>query len=404
MRLLIATRSSGTWGKAVILPRCAEFDAVVIGGGPSGLAAAITLTKADRRVLVLDQAAKTNFHWGESLSPAANPLLHELGITTESMAANHLRSSGIQSAWGDGVLRDSPSLRNPRGHGWLLDRAAFDSKLRSIGVESGAQFQNNASGLQFQREPHTCWNLIAKDCGYSMRRVTWIVDCTGRQSWFASRLGVKRIRFGRQIAFGGIFCNHGSATDQDAATLIEAVPDGWWYTSRVPNGRRVTVYLTHPDSDTVQRARTKSGFYGLLSATKHVLPRIERANYVLDHNPVATLANSSRLEVFSGEGWTSAGDAATAFDPLSSQGIFHALYSGVASARAVSASMSGDSLALSEYTRRLNAIFSEYLRNRNLFYCIEQRWLGSHFWQTAVGVCPSLAHQCGSALAIRTGV
>lgn len=368
------------------------------------MAATITLARAGNRVLVLDQNATPQFHWGEALSPAANPLLRELGITTESMAANHLRSSGIQSAWGDGVLRDSPSLRDPRGHGWLLDRAAFDSKLRSIALESGAQFQNNAGGLQFQREPHTCWNLIAKDCGYSTLRVTWIIDCSGRQSWFASRLGVKRIRFGRQIAFGGIFRNHGSSTDQDAATLIEAVHDGWWYTSRVPNGRRVTVYLTHPDSDTVQSARTKSGFYGLLSATKHVLPRIERANYVLDHNPAATLANSSRLEAFSGDGWTAAGDAATAFDPLSSQGIFHGLYSGVASARAVSASMSGDSLALSEYTRRLHVIFSEYLRNRNLFYCIEQRWLGSHFWQTAVGVRPSLPHQCGSALAIRTGV
>ena len=363
--------------------RCAEFEVAVLGAGPAGSAVAISLAKANHQVVLLDHASTPDFRWGESLPPAANPLLSELGVSQEVMAADHLRSCGTQSAWGESALREAPFIRHPRGPGWHLDRTAFDAKLRSIAVQNGARLLTYAGQLSIRRELQGYWKLVVNGPEEWSINARWIVDCSGRQSWLASRLGVKRIHLDRQVAIGGIFEGHGPPADWDSATVVEAAAGGWWYTLRMPNDIRIVVHVTHPGGNTMQVARTESGFLRLLSNTSHVRRRLEGCGYRLDHGPTVAVANTSRLQVLCGDGWTAAGDAAMAFDPLSSQGVFNALYSGTRAAYAVSASLSGDSLALGRYVHRLDAVFAEYMINRRLVYSLERRWGYDHFWQTA---------------------
>lgn len=352
--------------------------------------------------------------WGESLPSAANPLLDILRATPDRMAADHLRCCGVQSAWGSPVLRSTDSIRDPRGYGWHLDRAAFDAMLRGIAAEHGAVVCAPARVLNVQKDSSSVWNL-ALDAGErqknnATRSVTtrWIIDCTGRQSWFASRQGIRRIRDERQIAFAGIF-RHATPDeavrhDRDAATLIESVAHGWWYTARVPNGRRVVVYFTNPDGEFVQQVRTRTGFQTLLAETNHIQQRLANGNYVLQSDPTATAANSSHLEVSWGSGlqregsggrarnssptrsgkysggWLAAGDSTMSFDPLSSQGLFHALYSGIAASKALQSAMSGNSSALPAYQARLSAVYEIYQIRRKAFYATEQRWPQAAFW------------------------
>lgn len=95
--------------------------------------------------------------------------------------------------------------------------------------------------------------------------------------------------------------------------------------------------------------------------------------------PVA--ANSYRLDRTTGNHWLAAGDAAMAFDPLSSQGICHALKSGLLAARAIEACLLGDQTALEEYARGTQRSFDKYLSMRAVYYGREQRWSSSVFWQ-----------------------
>ena len=365
---------------------CAEFDVAVLGAGPAGAAVAISLAKAKRRVVLLDYASAPDFVWGESLPPAANPLLCELGVSQEMMGADHLRSCGTRSAWGESVVHDNLFIRHPRGQGWHLNRTAFDARLRSVAVQNGARLLTYAGQLSFQRQRQGFWKLVVNGPQEWTIKARWIVDCSGRRSWLASRLGAKRIHFDRLVAIGGLFKRQGLPVDEDSATLVEAAPDGWWYTLRMPNDNRIVVYVTHPGRSTMQLARTESGFLGLLSETNHVRRRLEECGYTLDNGPMVAVANSSRLEVLWGDGWTAAGDAGMAFDPVSSQGVFNALYSGVRAAQAVSAALSGDLLALDRYVHRLDAVFAEYMINRRLVYSLERRWSNGHFWQTALSV------------------
>jgi flavin-dependent dehydrogenase len=97
--------------------------------------------------------------------------------------------------------------------------------------------------------------------------------------------------------------------------------------------------------------------------------------------PRVVAANSARLEHFAGAGWLAAGDAGAAFDPLSSQGILSALYSGLKAGRALHSHLSGDDAALAGYGGAMAAVYDAYLHNRATFYAAERRWPGSPFWQ-----------------------
>ena len=75
------------------------------------------------------------------------------------------------------------------------------------------------------------------------------------------------------------------------------------------------------------------------------------------------------------------GDAAMAFDPLSSQGIIKGLRQGWKAGQIVSKYLAGETAAIAHFSQDLEAIFSEYVTTRSGYYATEQRWADSLFWR-----------------------
>jgi flavin-dependent dehydrogenase len=75
------------------------------------------------------------------------------------------------------------------------------------------------------------------------------------------------------------------------------------------------------------------------------------------------------------------GDAASSYDPISSQGIYKALSGGLAAATAIAGWLSGDPRALHEYRDDIAHQFITYLHHRDHFYQVERRWHDAPFWR-----------------------
>jgi flavin-dependent dehydrogenase len=352
--------------------------AVVVGGGPAGAAAASMLARTGCDVLVVASRAPRARPPVESLVPAARVLLEELGCWDAFLATGHLPSYGNASAWGDEVVRDTDFIRSPYGNGWHLDRGRFDEVLLRAASEAGAQVRTPAKLLSLERE-RSSWRLAIETRGLTANlRSRWLVDCTGRSGRVARSLGVARRYDDRLVALYARARTSGD--DHDTRTLVEAVPGGWFHTALLPSGERAVGFFTDAGTPWLGRARSRTGFLRLVDTAVSVSAKLKAHGYEICTAPQAIDARSSRLEHFHGDGWLAAGDAATTFDPLSSQGIFSALYSGLKAGTALAELLEGDRDAACRYGAAVASVYDHFLANRRAYYGRERRWPTSPFW------------------------
>ena len=341
-------------------------DALVVGGGPAGSAAALVLAREGWDV-VLVEAEPAAFRIGESLPPAARPLLRDLGVLDALGPSVALRATGTSAAWGSATPRDVDFVRDPQGQGWHIDRARFDALLREAARAAGAEVRE---GL--------------KPSSSDLSGARALVDASGRRATVARARGARRLRLDRLVA---VYARLAAAPgDVDARTLVEATPDGWWYTALVPGDRRIAAFLT--DADLLPAPlRTAAGFAAALESTEHVAARAGP----IEAGPHVAPAHSARLDPPCAPGpgpapgsapaWLAVGDAALAFDPLSSQGITTALHTGLRGAEALSGWLrDGDPAPLAGYAERIEAIAATYGAARADYYAVERRWPGAPFW------------------------
>lgn len=220
-----------------------------------------------------------------------------------------------------------------------------------------------------RRERH-CW-MVSFAAGPLMA-ARWVIDATGRAGAVARRLGASR-RAGPQLVAVHARTTQISET-VPSRVFLEAEPDGWWYVGASSGQQIAATAVVQPSA--ARPLLTAEQFVQRLAVTRHLGGWAGRNTGW--SAPRTSVASSSALDRVSGAAWVACGDAATAFDPISGQGLLGALVGGLAAAQAICSSETAAQI------RDLAARHAEVLRiyelRRAAAYSREQRWPDRAFW------------------------
>lgn len=290
-------------------------DCLVVGAGPAGSTVARLLALKGCAVIVASTSSSASSRL-ELLAPASLDTVAAVGL-------GHLlddpaiarRCLGIRRTRGSGEQDYEDFLRHPYRVGYVVDRASFDERLRAAAAAAGVTFcplrvtgVTPDGGVIFRESDSGATKLVFADV---------VVDATGRAAAIARRKGARVAVRNRMVA--ELLEDTSADAIADAASWLDYRSNGsnWSYRIHGPEGRAQTWRI---------RASGKPARDALLSVD----------------------ASARALSEAAGEGWIAVGDAAIAFDPIASQGLFNALSSALV---ATGALMSAD--RLSPVTARL---------------------------------------------------
>ncbi|HET9369994.1 MAG TPA: FAD-dependent oxidoreductase, partial [Vicinamibacterales bacterium] len=124
-----------------------DYDAIVIGGGPSGSTAAALLAEHGHRVLLLEREPFPRYHIGESLIPYTWFTLNRLGVVDWLRKSACPKKYSVQFVSITGKVSQPfyffQTIRHECSQTWQVWRGEFDRMLLDNARSKGADVRQH---------------------------------------------------------------------------------------------------------------------------------------------------------------------------------------------------------------------------------------------------------------------
>ena len=307
---------------------------LVIGGGPAGSAAAVTLARAGARVRVIDRAVFPRHKLcGDTLNPGALSILDRLGIGDDVRACALPITGMTVTGPGAEVSADYPDgLR-----GMSVTRRCLDQLLLNAAADAGASVETGVGISEPVIDNDRVVGVRLATRGGDVLRAPIVIAADGRGSRLAGRVNLSSYASTpRRWAFGAYFAN---VTRMSARGEMHIRRGAYIGVAPLPGGlTNVSVVLDNVLAGRVQ----KDAPYGktdqqtivrrALSADAVLRDRFAAATQLSPVTVLGPLAVNARAAGC--PGLLLAGDAAGFVDPMTGDGLRFALRGGELAAHA----------------------------------------------------------------------
>ena len=373
---------------------------LVIGGGPAGSTAAALLAREGHDVQLLERAHFPRYHIGESVSPSCRAIMEFTGVHDKVAARGYTVKRGVLMRWGaeqDWAV-DWRQMFGEDIRSWQVDRADFDKVLLDHAAELGATVREGAQvrAVRFEdgRAVAADWTSDEEPGRTRTTEFDFLVDASGRAGVLSTKYLHNRHphEVFRNVAIWGYY-QGGSllpGTPEGGIDVISS-PEGWYWVIPMADDGYSVGFVTHQDRFLERRPQFDSleaMFHALVAESETVSGLV--ANGVFT-GPVRVEQDFSyAADRFCGPGWFMAGDAGCFLDPLLSTGVHLAMFSGLLSAAAINATVTGqvtedeardfhEALYRNAYARLLTLVSGMYQKyqGKQSYFWLAQRLLGS---------------------------
>src|SRR5438270_561320 len=319
-----------------------NYDVAIVGGGPAGSTAATLLSKAGRRVIVLERDKFPRFHIGESLLPFSMETFTRLGIQ-EKLRAGFVEKFGGEIAEAGGekaakfYFKDGFGSRTDRSY--QVTRSKFDKMLLDHAAESGAkvreetlvenvEFDGDGAMLSLRRDARSRILRRTEARLSENTRACYVVDASGRNSVIGNKFKLKKSY--QHLQKLSLFAHYEGLEREEGidATLTRMVRtlDSWFWVIPLENNR-TSIGIVLEAADFKRSGLSAAQFFERAIAEQPLVrSRIGGGRRV---SQVYTAADFSyRSQKLTGDRWLLAGDAAGFIDPVFSSGVFLSVLAG----------------------------------------------------------------------------
>jgi flavin-dependent dehydrogenase len=165
-----------------------DYDAIIVGGGPAGTSAAISLSQAGARVLLLEEKRMPRGKLcGEFITPECFPTLERLGVMGRTLAAGAQKITRVSliASSGKCVQTHLSGTSNDAPCAISLSRARFDQILFGRAAEAGAECVESAAVKQCLfdgNRPRGVEAMLLRAGKRARFLAPLIIDASGRNS------------------------------------------------------------------------------------------------------------------------------------------------------------------------------------------------------------------------------